>query len=454
MQLISQDVTVTGQNVNAVETTNSPLLAPGTTLTALGYGGNALVVNGNEAVIIGGTLLAALGAGLELVREPEDNYAHRVTVQRDAVISAVRGIESEQFGFNITNAGSISGAEDGIDIAGGGTVLVNSGSIWGGQYGVSFGGVGGSKIINTGEIFGGFGSLSLSDGVDSVVNRGTLDSCFLDGGNDVFDGRFGLQTFVAGGTGTDLIATGSGDERLYGGPGNDILRAGDGDDKLDEQGDEAAGADQLYGGAGGDTYFVDNLGDKVFEANVDGVDLVRSAVNFTLGQFVENLSLSGTTAIVGRGNQLSNAISGSVANNSLDGGAGSDVLNGGAGNDTIAGGLGSDTLIGGAGNDRFLFNTALSATNVDRIVDFNVAGDRIGLDNAVMSALGAAGPLGAAKFWASAAGVAHDANDRIIYETDSGGLYYDADGNGAGVALLVARLATNLALNGGHFVIV
>ena len=48
-----------------------------------------------------------------------------------------------------------------------------------------------------------------------------------------------------------------------------------------------------------------------------------------------------------------------------------------------------DTLTGGAGNDTFVFNAGISATtNVDTIVDFNVAQDTIRVDNAVMPGLG------------------------------------------------------------------
>ncbi|MGO4839437.1 calcium-binding protein, partial [Rhizobiaceae sp. 2RAB30] len=113
-------------------------------------------------------------------------------------------------------------------------------------------------------------------------------------------------------------------------------------------------------------------------------------------------------------------------------------------------------LTGGAGSDNFVFNTGLNAaTNVDRIVDFNVPQDTIRLDNAVMAGLGTTlGILSAAKFWKSTSGTAHDADDRIIYETDTGKLFYDSNGKAAGGSVHFATLAPNLALTNADFVVI
>lgn len=103
------------------------------------------------------------------------------------------------------------------------------------------------------------------------------------------------------------------------------------------------GADTMQGGAGDDTYVVDNAGDVVTEASNAGVDLVKSSVTYTLSNNVENLTLTGTTAINGIGNALDNILTGNSANNTLTGGAGNDTINGGSGDDTMQGGQGDDT---------------------------------------------------------------------------------------------------------------
>jgi VCBS repeat-containing protein len=132
-----------------------------------------------------------------------------------------------------------------------------------------------------------------------------------------------LGTACIDGTGNGLsnkIYGNRGDNTLTGGTGNDFLHGG-------------AGADTLVGGSGDDTYVVDSECDDVVECTNAGTDLVLSSVDYTLGDYVENLTLTGTCAINGTGNALNNVIIGNAANNTLAGGAGADTMTGGAGND-------------------------------------------------------------------------------------------------------------------------
>ncbi|AFO92282.1 hemolysin [Phaeobacter inhibens] len=134
--------------------------------------------------------------------------------------------------------------------------------------------------------------------------------------------------------------------------------------------------------------------------------------------------------------------------------AGADVLRGGRGNDLLDGGLMADTLIGGKGDDFFRFSTELGADNIDEIRDFDAASDTILLDSAIFSEAGEIGVLDFGAFHSSASGTALDGADRIVYNTDSGALSYDADGLGGVDAIQFAQLQTGLQLGADDFVII
>jgi len=104
----------------------------------------------------------------------------------------------------------------------------------------------------------------------------------------------------------------------------------------------------------------------------------------------------------------------------------------------LDGGLANDTLIGGAGADTFTFDTALNAlTNRDTIQDLVHGTDKIALSHAVFTAFAAPGPLPAANFAINAPA---DGNDFILYNTTTGALSYDPDGNGVKAAVPFATL--------------
>lgn len=160
----------------------------------------------------------------------------------------------------------------------------------------------------------------------------------------------------------DVVGT-AGNDVLNGGAGRDILRGLAGNDTLDGK----TGADTLVGGTGNDTYVVDNLGDVVTENPNEGTDLVLSSIAYTLSADVEDLTLSGSSAIGGTGNGLDNLLTGNSAANTLIGGAG---------NDTLSGGTGADTMIGGAGNDIYVVDnvTDVIAENASEGTDLVQSG--------------------------------------------------------------------------------
>jgi Ca2+-binding RTX toxin-like protein len=183
---------------------------------------------------------------------------------------------------------------------------------------------------------------------DTFDARGGDDLVNGYGGNDVLSGGSGNDE-LSGGAGDDTLDGGEGADRLSGDTGNDTLRGGAGEDVLNggtgnDLLDGGLGADSMFGGPGNDTYGIYDSDDVVNEDNGGGIDTVKSVVTYTLGAGLENLTLTGSSAVNGTGNALANRIAGNPAAN---------VLSGGAGNDTLAGGGGADTLRGGAGDDAY-----------------------------------------------------------------------------------------------------
>lgn len=169
-------------------------------------------------------------------------------------------------------------------------------------------------------------------------------------------------------------------------------------------------------------------GQMIRVGGVDWATLDRNFENVVTGDGDDRLTGTGGA----------NKIYGMRGQDSLTGSAGRDVLDGGAGNDRLGGGAGRDLLTGGDGRDTFVFDTT-PRRNVDAIADFNVQTDTFRLDNAVYKGL-AAGTLKAAR-------------DRVIYEKDSGKLFFDRDGSGDAARIQFAVLDPRLALTHSDFVI-
>ena len=116
---------------------------------------------------------------------------------------------------------------------------------------------------------------------------------------------------------------------------------------------------------------LDNPADLIIENPSEGTDSVRAAFTYTLAADLENLTLTGTTAINGTGNSLNNSLIGNTADNILTGGTGLDIVTGGAGSDTFSYAVG-DALISGT--------TSLS---FERIPDFTIGTDSLDGANTV-----------------------------------------------------------------------
>ncbi len=165
----------------------------------------------------------------------------------------------------------------------------------------------------------------------------------LVGIEDLTGSKFADSLF--GSDGDNSLIGGEGDDRLVGGLGNDTLNGG-------------LGVDRMYGGLGDDIYIVRDATDYAYENAGEGTDLVQSSVTHRLRGNVENLELTGSTAINGTGNDLANILTGNNGANSLFGLDGDDRLIGGLGNDKLNGGLGLDRMYGGLGDDTYYVSDA------------------------------------------------------------------------------------------------
>lgn len=210
----------------------------------------------------------------------------------------------------------------------------------------------------------------------------------------------------------------------------------------------SSGWDLMLGFGGNDIFVPGGGSDDIRGgAGRDSIEIKATATS----ALIVNFGLSGVGSIIGGGSvvefrEIERVVAGNF-NDQMYGDGASQNLAGQAGNDTIRGAGGTDTLWGGAGNDAFLFKET-GAANADLLPDFASGADKLLLDGSVMNALGAAGNMAAgdARFWASSTGAAHDADDRVLYNTTTRQVFYDPDGNGAAPAQLIATLQSGATL--------
>jgi hypothetical protein len=269
-------------------------------------------------------------------------------------------------------------------------------------------------------------------------------------------------------TGTAVTATGNGAANritvdqatavanvINGGAGVDVMDGGNGSDiYLVADSSHHSEAEIVDSGATGS----DELR---FSSTIAGQTLVVHGGNIGLERVTIGTgtaiaaSTAATTALNVRADSAANAlaITGNNGVNRLIGSNYADTIIGNGGNDTIEGGDGADTLTGGLGADVFRFASGIGGSGIDRITDFTVSqNDVIHLDKIVFTALPTSGVLAAAAFTPGSA--AKTAAHRIGYNAASGALWYDADGNGAGMSITFAQLNTGVVgMTAARFVV-
>ncbi len=327
----------------------------------------------------------------------------------------------------------------------------------------------GNDTLNT---FAGEIVLDMGDGVDiwGFDYRGHTGAITIDIDADVILG-LGASSVAGveglrGSTGDSNAYTGDGNDRVvtHRTAQNDIVNTGAGQDTVTV----FNGVDVLAMGTGigdDDVLVVDyraatptapgSLSGSL-AATGDGDHIAALATNGLSVQAtgVERLHYLGggfAGTVLGGGN--ADTLVGGALNDSLSGRGGTDTLQGGGGADTLAGGAGADRITGGSGADVFVFDAAPGAADADRITDFSVADDTLHLKAALFSGH-AAGVLSAGALRIVTAGGAVDADDRLIYNSASGALFWDADGVGGAAMLRFATLSPGLALTEADGVIV
>ena len=365
----------------------------------IGNSGNNLITGGAAADTLsggGGSDTLDGGAG-------NDTYIVDSQISSSVIIDSAGNADTIQSSvsfslvdFNNANAKIENLTLTGTAIAGTGNDLANTitgndgNNVLDGLTGADMmiGGLGNDSyyVDNAGDVI----TENAAEGTDAVFSSLTytistnLENLTLTGasnidgiGNDVdnvITGNAGNNS-LSGGLGNDTLIGGKGNDTLDGGTGTDtasyasatgavtvnlttgLVTGGDGNDTLsnieivigsnlnDTFTGRSSGADTMSGGLGDDSYNVNNAGDVIIENANEGTDTVISSLaSYTLGNDIENLTLTGS-AINGTGNTLNNLIIGNSAANSLVGDAGDDTLNGGGGTDTLNGGAGNDTYI-------------------------------------------------------------------------------------------------------------
>jgi serralysin len=262
-----------------------------------------------------------------------------------------------------------------------------------------------------------------------------LDNPFLNTGVASFDTYNSIEGLV-GGAGNDTIAGDFLSNPLFGSGGDDHIY-GHGSN------------DQLYGGAGGDNLWGGTEADA--HDGGDGTDYARydEGNHGDLTIRLDNSALNAGAAAVGDTYSGIEGLVGGAGADVVIGNASANWLFGSGGADFIDGLAGSDYLNGGVGADRFRFSTALGASNVDHIADFQHLVDDILLVQSIFAGIGPA--LTADEF---RIGMAQDANDRILYNNITGQIFYDGNANAAGGMVLFATVTAGTVLTFDDFVMV
>ena len=310
-----------------------------------GDGRDYLVGQAGNDTLDGGTSIDTMAGG-------SGNDVYRVDNRLDIVIEqaggGIDGVESSitwTLGDNLENL-TLAGS---ANLAAVGNALDN----------VLIGNSGANRL----EGRGGNDTYVVDNVADNVVE-------LANGGYDTVRSTVSWSLATSGANVEQLELLGSANLDATGNGLGNLLVGNRGNNRLTGNG----GADTLVGGAGDDTYVVADADDFILEWDGEGADQVLSSVSWTLGDAIENLTLTGADAVSATGNAQANVLTGNAAANRLDGGAGADTLAGGRGNDTYVVDRLDDLIIEAAGEGTDLVLTALSYTAPSQVENVTLTG--------------------------------------------------------------------------------
>lgn len=490
------------ENLNASFTYSNKLNFTGNTLA------NNILGNDADNIIDGGLGADILSGGSGNDSYIVDNSGDQILENADEGIDTVKvkfakASQTYTLGDNLENAGLINAiafnltgntlgniltgnaaanilrGEQGDDIVNGGG---GNDTLYGGDGGDELnGGTGADKmegglgddvyfVDNAADIVDETGDALGTDEVRASINYtlgDNLENLTLIGKAALKGTGNALDNFITASDTGNILDGGQGDDTLLGGLGRDVLIGGD-------------GTDSLNGGEGNDIYLFTSyqehteaeisdaagIADEVrFASTIDGDQLflfggdtgIERVVIGTGTAAVANTS--GNTALDITASDFGNALTiiGNAGNNQLFGTGFDDVISGGAGDDMLYGEAGNDQLTGGGGKDIFFIDFTDNTPNsddADTITDFVHGTDLIYLspDWAGNLSHGLDFSLGADAFIGGTQ--AATPTQMIIYDSVSGSLYYDGDGNGTDIApiqIAIIGLGSHPTLSSSDF---
>ena len=199
------------------------------------------------------------------------------------------------------------------------------------------------------------------------------------------------------------------------------------------------------------TMFYKNIRDKYI--------LSHDGTNYVMGSGTSSKPLTQLDSLQFKDKKLwlsptIGSVTGSDQHDLIFGDQEDNVITGGLGDDEINGMAGSDQLTGSAGSDRFIFSTSFSLANLDVISDFEPSTDVIMFSkNLLGSAYKSVPKTLASDLVMGPAPQASDKTDHFLYDTITGLLSYDPDGNGNAQAIPVVTLTGHPDLSANNLVI-